>query len=164
MIKTTVCLFVLVTLATSSVIFAEASGSATGRYAIHVTSAERSELPGGGVVELSHYRQTIFAEDGEHPIDNSSADCVGMFRVSPAGALTAGSGACFTKTADGDGASFWWRMDAAGTESCPTLCGVWGYFDGYGKLADIRGNGWWKQTVAFSDGSIGTWGGSYSIE
>ena len=164
MVKATVGLVTIGALVGSWAALAGESGSATGRYATHVTSAELSKLPDGGAVEMSHYRQIIFVAEGEHPIDNSSADCVGRFRVSPEGVVTSGSGVCYTTNAEGDGSSFWWRMDEAGTESCPTICGVWGYFDGFGKLAGIKGTGWWKQAVAFSEGGIGTWGGSYAIE
>ncbi|NIO12723.1 MAG: hypothetical protein GTO03_12440, partial [Planctomycetales bacterium] len=51
-----------------------------GRYATHNTSVETTELPGGGAIQVSHYWQITFTDEGDHPIDNTSGGCVGVYR------------------------------------------------------------------------------------
>ena len=144
--------------------FAQSTGDGGGRYATHTMSVDSTELPDGGRVEVSHFRQVVFADKAGNPLDGTNADCVGMNMFSKGGAVTSASGSCYISDASGNGASMWWRMDEAGTAGCPILCGSWGYFDGYGKFKGISGSGTWKQTSLFPDGSIGTWTGSYSLK
>lgn len=72
------------------------------------------------------------------------------------------SGSCFNLDAAGNGESFWWRQTDAATPTCPALCGVWGFYSGFGKFANITGGGTWKAAANFADGTgMGTWEGSY---
>lgn len=139
-------------------------GMAEGRYAIHYTQVDQTELPGGGAVQVAHYKQFTQANDPGHPLDDTTGDCVAVTYVNSEGAQTSASGSCFVTDGEGNTASFWWRQDDAGSDSCPTQCGSWGYFAGAGKLAGIGGEGTWVGTTVFPDGSLsGTWKGKYSL-
>lgn len=140
------------------------SDSGSGRFATHNMATDSTDLPDGGRMDVVHYHQVTFADQPGHPLDNSTADCVGMYRFSKDGAIGSASGSCFGRDADGDGTSFWWRLDTQGTPDCAGMCGIWGYFAGYGKFAGISGGGAWQQTITFPDGGIGTWQGTVSME
>ncbi len=155
--------FALTIVLSASTAAAQKSGSASGRYATHTVADEVTAMPDGSSMILSHYGQISFAEDGEHPIDNVSLDCIGKIEVSADGLVTAGNGSCFGVDKDGDGTSFWWRMTQARTADCSDICGEWGYFAGDGKFAGIEGGGIWQRTTLFQDGSSGTWTGRYMI-
>jgi hypothetical protein len=142
---------------------AQMSGSTEGRYATHSISEDVQELEDGSSIVLFHYHQTAFADDANHPIDNTSASCIGRLKTDAGGMPVSSNGSCFSADADGDGASFWWRMTEVGTEQCPDMCGVWGYYAGDGKFAGIEGEGTWQRTTLFPDASSGVWTGSYSI-
>ncbi len=160
--RLTILLAALLVILSTSVV-AQTSGSATGRYVTFDISQDVQELPDGTSVVLNHYHQNAFAEDDNHPIDNTSAMCVGKLNLSADGSVVSGNGSCFSSDGDGDGASFWWRMTHGGTDDCPDLCGEWGYFAGDGKFEGIEGVGTWQRTTLFSDGSSGVWDGSYTI-
>ena len=161
--KRAVCVVAALLMITVSGAFAQESGS--GRYATNVMSTDSNDLPSGGSVDVVHYHQVTFADEIGHPLDNNMADCVGMYRFSADGAVVSASGTCFSTDADGDGSSFWWRLNEQGTSDCPGMCGVWGYYAGYGKFDGISGAGEWQQTTTFPDGSgSGTWKGTYSLK
>ncbi len=162
MVKTTLVVGMVLALASFTASAAD-SGSSKGTWANHNTMVSTTELPGGGSVMVQHTKQSHTAEDSSHPLGNTMADCVGVFRMAADGTVTAASGTCFVIDGDGDRTSFWWRQDAAGTESCPVACGSWAYFAGDGKYAGISGDGKWMQTTLFADGGSGTWESSYSI-
>ncbi len=143
--------------------YAQKSGSATGRYSTFTISQDMEELPDGTTTMNMYYHQAAFSDKPGHPIDNTTANCVGLLRLHADGTFASGSGSCFSTDAEGNGASFWWRATDAGTTSCPDLCGAWGYFAGYGKFAGITGEGTWTRTSLFTDGSIGKWTGSYKL-
>ncbi len=142
---------------------AQMSGSASGRYATHTVANDVTEMPDGSSIVLSHYGQISFADDGNHPIDNVSLDCVGKLTVAADGSTAAGNGSCFGVDKDGDGTSFWWRMTKARSADCADICGEWGYFAGDGKFAGIEGGGTWQRRTLFPDGSSGKWTGRYMI-
>lgn len=144
--------------------YAQMSDSATGRYTTFPISQDMEDLPDGTTIVNSYYHQAAFADKPGHPIDNTTANCVGLFRLNEDGSVASASGSCFSMSADGDQASFWWRATDGGTTSCPDLCGVWGYFAGTGKLAGIAGEGTWTRAAVFADGSsVGKWTGSYKL-
>ncbi len=163
MIHRLTLLFTVLLVATAVSVAAQTTGSTTGRYVTNTITEDVQGLPDGSSVILSHYHQNAFAEDTSHPIDNTSATCVGLIKLNADGSPKSGNGSCFSTDADGDGASFWWRQTAGGTASCPDICGEWGYFDGDGKFAGIKGTGTWQRTTLFPDGSSGTWTGSYTL-
>lgn len=136
----------------------------SGRFANHNMSTQSSDLPGGGRIDVVHYHQVTFADQPGHPLDNTIADCVGLYRFSKDDAVESASGSCFGRDADGDGTSFWWRLEAQGTADCPTMCGVWGYYAGSGKFDGISGGGTWQQTTVFPDAGTGTWQGTHSLK
>lgn len=139
------------------------AGSGKGRYGLHNITSSTTEMPDDRTIMVSHYHQVVFADDPAHPLDETGADCVGQFIMSGDQVLAA-SGACYGRDAEGDGFSYWWRMDKGGTADCPDLCGSFGYFDGYGKYKGITGKGTWVRTSTTPQGGAGTWEGSYSIE
>lgn len=161
--KAITCTTVLLLIAGPTVLVAQQSGKATGRFGTRTIASEITEMPGGGAMELSHYHQVTFADDASHPMNNQTADCVGLFLTSPEGNPVSASGSCFGKDAEGDGLSFWWRMDKAGTADCPNLCGSFGYFAGYGKFKSVSGTGTWRVTAPFPDGNLGVWESSFSM-
>lgn len=144
--------------------WSQETGESAGRYATYTISLDSSELPDGGRVDVSHFRQIVFSDAPGHPLDGTNADCVGMMIFTASGAITSASGSCYIKDVAGNGASMWWRMDEAATADCPMICGSWGYFDGYGAFKGISGSGTWKQTSLFADGNMGTWEGSFSLK
>lgn len=163
MFKKVLVTALILTLATSFAVSAAESGSSKGHYANHNTALDIVELPGGGSVQVNHFKQFSFADDSNHPVHNSSSDCVGVTRVDADGNITSASGSCFGSNTEGDSVSWWWRQAEAGTATCPTRCGTFGYFDGGGKLKGISGTGTWVTTATYPDGGTGTWKGSYSI-
>lgn len=163
MVKKTLVTALILSLGVSFAVSAAESGSGKGTWANHNTSVDKVELPGGGSILVQHTKQFHTAEQPDHPLDNTIADCVGVFRFDAGGNVTAASGSCFVSDSDGDRSSFWWRQEEGGTESCPVACGKWGYFAGDGKYAGISGTGTWAQTTVFTDGGSGTWESTYSI-
>jgi hypothetical protein len=144
-------------LASPTVVLAQQSGEGGGRYATRDVSAETVELPDGRSVQTTHYSQATFADDPSNPLDNHLGDCVGQFILSADGTPSAASGSCYSRDGDGDGVSYWWRMDESGTASCPDVCGSFGVFAGYGKYEGLTGTGTWQRTTVFPDGGTGTW-------
>lgn len=160
--KRVACAMVLVLVITAPAVFGQDNGS--GRFGMHNMSTNSTDLPGGGRVDVVHYHQVVFADQPGHPLDNTAADCVGMYRFNAGGTIDSASGSCFTKDAEGDGSSFWWRFEKQGTSDCPGVCGTWGYYDGFGKFKGISGSGVWQQTTMFPDGGAGTWEGTYTLK
>jgi hypothetical protein len=158
-----ICASLILLLGAPTALVAQQSGTATGRFGTRNISTQTTELPDGRSIDVNHYHQVTFADDPDHPLNNQTADCVGQFLMSADGNPVAASGSCYGKDVDGDGASFWWRMDTAGTADCPTLCGSFGYFAGFGKFAGITGTGTWRVTAPFEEGNLGVWEGSYSM-
>ena len=156
-------LFTAVLIVPSGTVMAQMSGSSTGRYTTHTISQDMQEFEDGSAMMLMHYHQSSLADDSSHPADNTSSMCVGQFMVGADGSMSSGNGSCFSTDADGDGASFWWRMTESGTNECPDACGVWGYFAGTGKNVGIEGTGTWERTTLFPDASTGTWTGAWSL-
>lgn len=137
---------------------------ATGRYATHDGKSKTQEMPDGSKVELARYSQISFAADKSHPLDNKSADCMGRTHIAADGKLLSGSGTCTSFDADGNTASFWWRIDKIDTSDCAGACGAWGYYAGTGKLKGIKGSGTFHRDTMFHNGSSGTWKGEASIK
>jgi len=163
MFKKPLVTLLVLTLAASVAASAAESGSAKGHYANHVTSVDTVELPGGGSVQVSHFKQITFADNPNHPTHENALDCIGVLRADADGNTTMNSGSCFGEDGKGNSVSSWWRQDEAGTESCPTACGSWGYFDGGGKYKGISGTGTWVATMSFENANSGTWESSYSL-
>ncbi len=163
MVKRTVLIAAILVLGASFALSAGGSGAGKGTWANHNTMVDTVEVPGGGSIMVQHTKQFHHAEDPDHPLDSTAADCVGVFRLDATGVPTAASGTCFVSDAQGDRMSFWWRQEEAGTESCPGACGSWGFFAGDGTYKGITGQGKWVQSALFPDGGSGTWEGTYSI-
>lgn len=136
----------------------------TGRYATHDGASTVREMPDGSKVQVTHYSQISFAADKSHPLDNKSADCMGRFHISADGALLSGSGTCTSFDADGNTASFWWRIDKTDTSDCAGACGAWGYYAGTGKFKGIKGSGTFHRDTMFPNGSSGTWKGEATVK
>jgi hypothetical protein len=137
---------------------------ASGRYATANGQEMTQELPDGSKIQISHYTQISFANDSNHPLDNMSSDCVGRFHMAANDTLVTGDGMCTGFDAQGNSATFWWRVDQANTSDCPDLCGSWGYFNGTGKFKGIEGSGTWARDTMFQNGSSGTWKGTAKLK
>ncbi len=139
-------------------------GSGSGHFTNYFQDVTLTEMPDGSMAQLFHYSSMMVADPAGHPSANTAAECVGALRMNASGAVTSGSGSCFAKTADGHGYSYWWQVEEAGTADCPELCGVWGYYGGYGRFDGLEGTGTWKTTASFGESaSMGTWANSYSM-
>lgn len=148
----------------STTLFAGDSGKGSGHFTNHFNDVTVSEMPDGSTVQLIHYSSMSVSDDPGNPSANTAGECVGALRLNAAGNVTSGSGSCFVKAEDGQGFSYWWQVEKAGTADCPQLCGVWGYFGGYGSFAGLQGTGTWKVTAQFGEsGSMGTWTNTYSM-
>jgi hypothetical protein len=148
----------------SMTLFAGDSGKGSGYFTNHFNDVTVSEMPDGSMVQLIHYSNMSIADDSHHPSADTAAECVGALRMNADGAVTSGSGSCFVEAEDGQGFSYWWQVEKAGTADCPELCGVWSYFGGYGRFAGLEGTGTWKVTASFGQaGSMGTWTNTYSM-
>ena len=137
--------------------------SASGRYATFNGQDTAKELPDGTTVVTSHYGQITFASKQSHPMDNVSSDCMGRFHMMADGTLISGGGTCTGTDADGNSASFWWRVEKANTSDCADLCGAWGYYNGTGKFKGIKGSGTWIRETLFPNGSSGSWKGAATL-
>lgn len=149
----------IVLLAASVAAFA---GDANGRFANHDTKVTQTVLADGRTVVSFDYYELWITDNADDPIANSKGDCAGRMILSKEGATLSGSGVCFTTNLSGDGTTLWWKVDEAGTSRCPDICGSWAYVNGYGKLKGVTGSGTWVRTVLFSDGSLGTYKGTYT--
>jgi hypothetical protein len=164
MSKRVLMVFAVVVVVGSVTIDAGDSGMGSGHFTNHFEDVTVSEMPDGSGVQLIHYSNISIADDPGHPSANTAGECVGALRMSAAGVVTSGSGSCFVMAADGDGFSYWWEVEQAGTADCPALCGNWGYFGAYGRFEGLEGDGTWKVTAQFGEsGSMGTWTNTYSM-
>ncbi len=160
--KRVACVVATFLMISASGAFGQESGS--GRFATHTMSTTSTDLPGGGRVDVVHYHQATFADQPGNPLDNNAADCVGMYRITTEGTIGSASGSCFSNDAEGNGSSFWWRLEQQGTPDCAGMCGAWGFYAGFGKFEGISGGGVWQQTSQFPDGGTGIWMGTYSMK
>ncbi len=149
-------------LASPSLLLAQ-SGQSAGQYSSQTLDEQTTELADGRTVVMNHSAQATFADDADHPLANQRADCAGQFVLSADGEVMSGNGTCFSRDGDGDGVSYWWVVDSAGTEDCPDLCGSFTYYGGYGKYAGMTGSGTWRRNALVGGMGMGTWSGSYSI-
>ena len=148
----------------SVMVFAGDSGKGSGHFTNHFQDVTISEMADGSAVQLIHYSNLSVADDADNPSANTAGECVGVLRMNAAGVVTSGSGSCFVEAADGHGFSYWWEVEESGTADCPTLCGKWSYFGGYGRFDGLEGMGKWKVTAQFGEaGSMGTWTNTYSM-
>jgi hypothetical protein len=140
------------------------SGSGSGHFTNHFQDVTVTEMPDGSSAQLIHYSSMSVADQAGNPSAATAAECVGVLRMDASSAVTSGSGSCFAKAADGHGFSYWWQVKAYGTDDCPTMCGVWGYYGGYGRFDGLEGKGTWVTTDNFGQsGSMGTWTNTYSM-
>lgn len=145
-----------------TLLFAQ-SGHSDGQWSSQNMGEEVTELEDGRTVVMSHSAQATLADDPNHPLADQRADCAGQFVLSAEGEFLSGNGTCFSRDADGDGVSYWWVVDSAGTEDCPDLCGSFTYYGGYGKYAGVTGSGTWERDALVGGMGMGTWSSSYSM-
>lgn len=137
-----------------SVLFAQ---SATSRYVVTGINSTVTEMPDGTTVDESTYLQVGMTDAPDFPYYNDIIfECTGKAVAGADGALISSDGMCRGVSSEGDFASFWWRADEAGTDSCPTQCGTWGSVNGTGKYKDKEVSGTWKGVTATPAGSFGT--------
>ena len=164
MSKKVLMMCAIVVVAGSLTVFAGDSGKGTGYFTNHFNDVSASEMADGSSVQLIHYSNISIADDADNPSANTAGECVGILRMNASGAVTSGSGSCMVAAEDGQGFAYWWQVEKAGTADCPALCGIWGYYGGYGDFKGLQGNGTWKVTAQFGEaGSMGTWTNTYSM-
>ena len=135
-------------------VYAQQSGTIAGQYSTIRISTDTVSSPNGGAVV--HYTYGLVIPVGDDPsglFNNNKGDCVGTSVLSEDGTPVAMSGWCFVTDMDGDGWSQWWKMDEAGTPDCPTMCGTWGGYNGFGKFENVTASGTFKVVASFADGS-----------
>jgi len=138
------------------------AGQTAGTFAYHNGLTNETRLPDGRKAIAMHYYVLCVSDQADDPINNTAGDCLVNLIVSKEAKTLSGSGICFPKDVHGDGASLWWKIDAAGTADCPDQCGSYGYVDGYGRFKGVTGTGTWVRTQLFSDGAMGTIKGTYA--
>jgi hypothetical protein len=133
-----------------------------GEYFQYTISSTETTLADGRTVAVSRNYQFTTSDQPDDPLHKAAGECLGRAVLSKEGKLISNSGACLFKTSDGDGFSFAWKMEQAGTADCPNQCGSFSYTDGYGKFAGISGGGEWVYTHDFTDGGgAGTFTSTY---
>ncbi len=160
--KRTTCATLLLLLVAPTMLLAQ-QGMAKGQFGSRITASQTTDLPDGRSIVVNHYYQATFADNARHPLNNLAADCVGQLLMSQDGNPLSASGFCFGKDTAGDGLSFSWRMEEAGTSACPALCGTFRLVNGFGKFTGVTGNGSWRVTAPFADGNMGVWESSFSV-
>jgi len=144
---------------------AQMKGTSKGNYATMQPALDTMKTADGTMLIGGHYTQVTFANDATSPLNNTKDKCNSLMVVGKDGKTVSYSGSCFGLDAAGNGESFWWRQTEAASATCPSFCGVWGFFSGSGKFANITGGGTWKAAAAFADGTgMGTWEGSYETK
>jgi hypothetical protein len=152
-------------LAVSTGTLGQQRGSLAGRYSMVTLSADTLRSPDGGAVNHVTYAQNFLTDDPNNPFNNTSARCAGTLIMSEEDTPIAGGGGCYATDMDGDGYWFWWYLEEAGTQNCPTMCGAWGSYNGHGKFEGVSSNGTFTVVASFLDGSmIGTSEGTYEIK
>lgn len=130
---------------------------AGGTYMTFVRSASESRLPDGNVVRVMHYFQAGTSESAGNPFEGKNSECIGRMVGKPAGPFNTGSGFCFVQDAAGNGGLWSWRIEEAGTQKCPTVCGTFKWLEGFGNTASVKANGTWRQVHTSKDGATGTY-------
>lgn len=159
-------LFVVLVLGTSVAAFAQTSGTEEGHWIAALPAPQTIEVAGGATIQKYDSYQQGHVGDGSGPTINRGADCSGMLMVASDGRVLSGSGHCLSVSADGSSGVTWsWRVDIAGVEGCPMMCGGYEFIQGFGEYEGITGGGTWEQTVAAPNGvAMGTLQGSYWID
>ncbi len=133
------------------------AGDASGVYMTFIRSFGESALPDGTRARLMHYHQAVTSDKADSPVAGKTSECVGRMIVSSAGKVVSGNGFCFSDDAAGNGASWSWQVEEAGTPKCPQICGTFKWLEGYGNRKGATVTGTWTQTQASRDGGVGTY-------
>jgi hypothetical protein len=133
------------------------AGESTGYYTTTSGKEDVTTLPDGRMIVVSHYYQLSKSDKADDPINGMDSDCIGHFLIGKDGKMLSGSGSCVSHNGQGDGSSWWWKVDEMGTAKCPDACGSFGYVEGFGKLKGVTGGGTWVRTDVMARGSMGTY-------
>lgn len=138
------------------------AGETGGTFMSFVRSASESQLPDGNRARVMHYHHASTSDKADSPFAGKTSECIGRMIVTAAGKVASGSGFCFAQDAAGNGGSWSWKIEQAGTASCPIACGTFKWVEGYGKTSKVTASGSWKQTQSTKDGNIGTYTVTYT--
>lgn len=133
------------------------AGDATGTYMTFVRSASETSLPDGNRARVMHFYHAGTSDQATSPFAGRTSECVGRMILTSAGKVVSGSGYCFAQDAKGGGGAWTWKVEQAGTDKCPTVCGMLTWLESYGNAGKAPARGTWRQTGSSTEGSIGTY-------
>lgn len=133
------------------------AGETSGVYMTFVRSFSDTPMADGTHARVIHYHQATTSDKADSPLAGKTSECVGRMIVSSAGKVVSGHGFCFSDDGAGNGASWSWRVEEAGTPKCPQMCGTFKWLEGYGNTKSATAAGTFMQTQAGKDGGVGTY-------
>jgi hypothetical protein len=133
-----------------------------GTYMTFNRSVSESAMPDGNRARVMHYYHAGTSDKADSPFAGKTSECIGRMIVSSAGKVVSGSGFCFAQDAAGNGGSWSWKVEEAGTGKCPSICGTFKWMEGYGNARKATASGAWRQTHSSKDGAIGTYTVTYT--
>jgi hypothetical protein len=149
-----VAAFVLLAAGFATTAQAQQTGSGTATYV--PAKIKKMELPDGTMLERSHLRTVVVADDPAVPFHMSTQDCLGTNILDAEGNLLTGRGYCDGVDGDGDVWWIWWNNGPTG--------GDWGFMGGTGKYEGITGGGTTTFEGATPDSRLViTWEGSWEV-
>jgi hypothetical protein len=129
-------------------------GSGTVTYG--PAEVENAWLPDGSMLQRSHIKGIVLADDPSNSIHLASQDCFGTTVIAEGGAAV-GNGYCDAVDADGDRWWIWWHNGSDGN--------TWGFMGGTGKYEGITGGGTTKSLAQMADGRAAiTWDGHWTMK
>lgn len=146
----------LVSLAVSSSIqAAEVKGSGSLIYV--PVASETSKLPDGRIVQRSHIKGIVRADDTNVSFHLASEDCSGTTVIAADGNTAVGNGYCDAVDKDGD---VWWLSWHSGPDG-----DTWAFIGGTGKYEGIKGGGTTKLEIRWPDGRLAMrWDGTWQMK
>ncbi len=135
---------------------AAAQQQVSGNNLLAAVASEVSELPGGGSVQVNHFKGFNTTDDVNSPFHQTSQDCSGTYIITAEGMVASAAGYCSGLDPDGDTWWAWWHSTGIG--------GTWGFMGGTGKWANLEGGGTWSQVKQMPDGKVvNRWEGTYGM-
>ncbi len=117
---------------------------------------EMMEMPDGSMMQRSHIKGIVLANDSSSSIHLASQDCFGTTVIAADGTAT-GNGYCDGVDADGDLWWIWWHNSPEKN--------IWGFMGGTGKFMGVKGEGTTTPMVQMADGRTAiSWNGTWTMK